>query len=84
MRIPLPRLLRQWRRRWFETGGEDTKTRLGLAAWAFLAKRPALYRPLMAIGTSVLKLCGGGGRRFPILPRPEGGSFVDQWKRGKR
>ena len=84
MRIPLPRMLRAWRRHWFESGHESVLMRTGLSVWEFLAKRPALYRPLTFIGTSVLKLLGGGGDRAPGLPAPEGGSFIAQWKRGKR
>jgi L-lactate dehydrogenase complex protein LldF len=95
MRIPLPRMLRSWRQKAFEQGLGPAKSRFGLAAWAFLARRPALYRPLMSIGVGLLGLFAGRGR-FSWLPlaggwtaardlaAPEGGTFLGQWKRGKR
>ena len=95
MRIPLPRMLRSWREKAYAAGLEPAKSRIGLAAWAFLARRPALYHLLMGLGVGVLSLFGGRGR-FSTLPlaggwtssrdlaAPEGGTFLAQWKRGKR
>ncbi|MBT4932036.1 MAG: iron-sulfur cluster-binding protein [Rhodospirillaceae bacterium] len=95
MRIPLPRMLRSWREKAYTARLGSTKARFGLAAWAFLARRPVLYRPLMAIGVAVLALFGRRGR-FSSLPlaggwtssrdlsAPEGRTFLSQWKRGKR
>lgn len=95
MRIPLPRMLRAWRQRGFRRGLGKKTTRAGLALWAFLARRPALYRPLTALGIRLLALFGGGGR-FRSLPlaggwtgsrdlaAPEGGTFLSQWKQGRR
>ena len=46
MRIPLPNMMREWRMREFRQRLTPARTRAGLAFWAFLAKRPALYRRL--------------------------------------
>ena len=95
MSIPLPRMLRSWRQRGFEKNLGPAKTRFGLAAWAFLARRPALYRFMMNIGIRGLSLFASGGRfrSLPLargwtsvrdLPAPEGSTFLSQWKGGKR
>jgi L-lactate dehydrogenase complex protein LldF len=95
MRIPLPRMLRSWRKRGYEAGLGPAKTRLGLNAWAFLARRPTLYRLLMNVGVGFLGLFGSRGRfrSLPLakgwtsvrdLPAPEGRTFLSQWKGGKR
>lgn len=95
MRIPLPQLLRSWRQKGFKAGLGSVKTRTGLGLWAFLARRPALYRPLMNLAMGILSLFGSKGR-FRSLPlaggwtavrdlaAPEGRTFLSQWKRGKR
>ncbi len=96
MRIPLPRMLRAWRTRSFEAGLGSAQSRTGLRLWAFLARRPGLYRALMGPGVAVLALFGKKKGRFSALPMaggwtasrdlaaPEGATFVGQWKRGKR
>jgi L-lactate dehydrogenase complex protein LldF len=93
MSIPLPDLLRKLRERQFERGLRPWTERLGLALWAFVAKRPALYRPLARIGSWVLKLLGGERHRIrslPLaggwtgqrdLPAPTGPTFKEQWAR---
>jgi L-lactate dehydrogenase complex protein LldF len=95
MRIPLPQLLRSWRQKGFEAGLGSVKIRTGLGLWAFLARRPALYRPLMNLALGILSLFGSKGR-FGSLPlaggwtavrdlaAPEGRTFLSQWKGGKR
>ena len=42
--IPLPTLLRGWRDRSWREGLEPAATRYGIGLWAFVARRPALYR----------------------------------------
>lgn len=94
MRIPLPRMLRAWRERQFARKGTSPSVRLGLAAWAFLAKRPRLYRAVTGPAVSILALLGrrkGRFRRLPLaggwtgprdLPAPQGDSFIAQYHKG--
>lgn len=88
MRIPLPRMMRSWREREFERHLTPATVRSGLKLWAFLAKRPALYR--FATGT-IARLLGGRGRfrHLPFaggwtkhrdFPAPQGRTFHAQWK----
>ena len=92
MRIPLPRMLRHWRERQAAVGAE--RGRLALAAWAFVARRPKLYRWVSGFGARLLAtlntLAGGRGhlRRLPFagawttqrdLPAPPGRTFMAEW-----
>ncbi len=91
MRIPLPKMMRQWREREFEKQLSPKAQRWGLALWAYVAKRPALYRRFSALGARVLGVLGGSRGRFrslPLaggwtngrdLPAPEGKSFMTLW-----
>jgi L-lactate dehydrogenase complex protein LldF len=98
MRIPLPRMLRQLRQRQFEAKLSARPVRWGLAGWALLARRPALYRLAMRIGVGALGLLGrrrGRFRALPLasgwtnardLPAPQGRTFQQMWsaKAGRR
>ncbi len=92
VRIPLPRLLRQWREKEFEQGLQSKTARFGLGLWAFLARRPQLYRAVVGV---VMRILGRLARRhgsfynLPFaagwtadreLPAPEGRTFIDQWR----
>jgi len=90
MRIPLPKLMRQWREREHEKKLSPARFRLGLDLWAFLAKRPALYALATRLGIGALGLLGGKGRfaSLPLaggwtagrdLPAPEGPTFRAAW-----
>lgn len=94
MQIPLPRMLRQLRERQHAARQSPAAYRYGLSGWAFLARRPALYRWAMAIGVGVLgrlgrlRRNGGRFRSLPFaggwtgsrdLPAPQGGTFQQQW-----
>ena len=93
MSIPLPSLLRTLRARAFERGLGTRTSRLGLAVWGFLARRPALYRPVAGAAMGVMGWLGrrrGAFRRAPFaggwtaardLPAPEGGTFQRAWRR---
>ncbi len=70
MRIPLPKMMRHWREREFERGLNPATQRAGLGLWAFLAKRPRLYRFTTSMTIPALSLFGGGsgasaGCRWP-------------------
>jgi len=91
MRIPLPRMLRTLRQRQFEKGATPAPMRNGLRAWAFLARRPALYRTLMGWGVGAMGMFGrrrgrfrwlpftGGWTAARDLPAPQGRTFQAQW-----
>jgi L-lactate dehydrogenase complex protein LldF len=94
MRIPLPKLMRHLREREFEKGIPPATVRWALGLWAFLAKRPALYRLATALPLRLLGLLGGRRsgrfRRLPMaggwtsqrdLPAPQGPSFQALWDR---
>jgi len=92
VRIPLPKLLRYWRRREFE-GKQQTRTaRWGLRFWAWGASHPRLYHFATRLAVGVLGRLGRRNGRFakmPLaagwtavrdLPAPEGGTFHSRWK----
>ncbi len=93
VRIPLPKLMRHWREREFERHLTPASVRQGLALWAFLARRPQLYRRATGIANRVLALLGRadgrygwlplarGWTRYRDFPAPQaGGTFHAQWK----
>jgi L-lactate dehydrogenase complex protein LldF len=96
VRIPLPDLLRQLRVRIHREAAKGGRDRLALAAWAWLARRPTLYRWTTALGVRLLRLLGRGrGRlsRVPLaggwtggrdLPLPQGATFFQQYRKGRR
>jgi L-lactate dehydrogenase complex protein LldF len=96
MQIPLPSMLRKLREREFEDGLTPWVSRAGLAAWAFVARRPRLYRVLTRVGVKALALLAGRRGRFrslPLagawtaardLPAPAGDTFQHAWKRRRK
>lgn len=97
MRIPLPRMLRKLREQQFQDRLTAKPVRYGLAGWAFLARRPALYQFAMRIGVGALGWLGRKSGRFrslPLasgwtsardLPAPHGQTFQQMWSaRGGR
>ena len=91
MRIPLPGLMRHWREAEFSGGDTPLLYRLGLKAWAAVAKRPRLYHGLVRIVMPVLGALGrraGSFRHLPLargwtrhrdLAAPQGRTFQAQW-----
>jgi L-lactate dehydrogenase complex protein LldF len=96
MSIPLPQLLREHRRQAFERRLIASRARWALAAWAFLARRPRIYRSVMGLGVRLLAMLGAGRgrfRRLPLaaawtaerdMPAPQGGTFMAQWQRRRK
>ena len=96
MGIPLPRMLRHWREREFERHLTPARARWALRAWAFLAKRPFLYRQAGRLANLALRLAArrrgrfaslplaGGWTGLRDLPAPSGPGFLAQWAAGKR
>ncbi|MCP5370445.1 MAG: iron-sulfur cluster-binding protein [Hyphomicrobiales bacterium] len=98
MRIPLPRMLRDWRRRQFAAGQTGIIARWALKSWAFWARRPGLYHFFADIKMRSLAAAAGRRGRFRSmvmaggwtgsrdLPAPQGRTFQAQWdaRGGKR
>ena len=93
MRIPLPKMMRHWREREFERHLNPATQRWGLKAWAFLARRPALYRAATGLAVRALGWLGGtkgriaslpglagGWTRHREFPAPEGKTFQELWR----
>ena len=95
VRIPLPKLMRHWREREFERHLAPATQRGGMAAWAFFAKRPTLYRLATRLGMKALALAARGRGKFAKLPlakgwtdyrdmpAPQGETFQQQWKKAR-
>jgi L-lactate dehydrogenase complex protein LldF len=95
MRIPLPKMMRHWREQEFEKHLSPPAQRRNLKLWAWVAKRPTLYRLATRIAARGMSVLGGRRHRLgwlPVasawtkhrdMPTPEGGTFMAQWK-GKR
>ena len=72
MKIPLTKMMRHWRERAFERHLVPPMARTGLAAWAFLARRPLLYRLATRVAIGMLGLFGKRKGRFRTLPLASG------------
>ena len=96
MRIPLPKMMRHWREREFETRLQPAVSRLGLALWSWFARHPTAYGLVARLAAWGLNRVGGRNRRIGWLPgaqgwtadrdlpAPEGKSFRALWAAGKR
>jgi L-lactate dehydrogenase complex protein LldF len=69
--------------------------RLGIGLWAWVARRPRLYRLASGIGARALRLMGkdgwigslplaGGWTAYRDLPRPSGKTFMQQYREGRK
>ncbi len=86
VRIPLPKIFRNWREEAFQKGYSGRFSKLALRCWAFLGTRPGLYRLAMKISLPLFKKAAGSKgyfRKFPkawakdrTLSAPEGRRFV--------
>jgi L-lactate dehydrogenase complex protein LldF len=96
VKIPLPKLMRHWREREFERHLSPAAHRRNLALWAWVARRPALYRLATRAAAAGLALLAGKRRRFtwlPLatgwtagrdLPAPEGDTFFARYAAAER
>lgn len=98
MRIPLPKMMRHYRQKEYETGLAPKSVRWGLALWASLAKRPKLYQRLTGLQSRLLGALGrkqGSFYNLPMakgwtdhreMPAPQGKTFQQLWqeKGGRR
>lgn len=92
VKIPLPKLMRHWREDEFQKHLQPKAARFGLAWWAFLAKRPTLYKLSMRIANRLIKILAGKRgkiKQLPLargwtdwrdLPAPQGKTFMQAWK----
>ncbi|MBY0530357.1 MAG: iron-sulfur cluster-binding protein [Xanthobacteraceae bacterium] len=92
VRIPLPKLMRNWREREFELHLQPAAARYGLGLWAAFARRPAIYRATTSLAMKFLRLFGGKGRfralplaggwtRHRDFPAPQGETFQSLWRK---
>ncbi len=72
MSIPLPDMLRKLRERGHDQRLMPPRVRAGLRLWAYLAKRPKLYRTATRAGMAVLGALGRRRGRFRWLPFASG------------
>ena len=91
VKIPLPKMMRHWRERQFNQRLNPPVYRTGLSLWAWVARRPALYRAFVELAVRALGWLGrdrGRFRSLPLangwtavrdLPAPEGRSFHSLW-----
>ena len=96
MNIPLPKMMRHWRERDFLQQSATSAPKLALRAWAYLARRPALYRLAADLQGRALSIFAGRKRRFskiPLargwtdqrdLPAPAPKTFLSQWQDRER
>ena len=96
VKIPLPKMMRHWREREFERHLTPQAARTGLGVWAFVARRPGLYRLATRAASFGLGWLGRGRGRFRSLPlaggwtagrdfpAPEGDTFFARYAREQR
>ncbi|WP_261841825.1 LutB/LldF family L-lactate oxidation iron-sulfur protein [Aliamphritea ceti] len=80
VRIPLPKLMRHWREDEFSKHLTPKAARYGLSSWAFLAKRPTLYRQFTKLSSWGLKLLANssfGGDKGKLEKIPLAGGWTD-------
>ena len=94
--IPLPDLMRKLREKQWRERLTARPYRFSLGMWAALAKRPRLYRVASRAGVRILELMAGkrgfirslfgagGWTKYRDLPSPQAGTFMDQFKQGRR
>src|SRR5437899_7656026 len=68
VKIPLPKMMRHWREREYAKKLSPPVYRTGLWAWAWVARRPALYHALAEIASRVLGWAGRDRGRVRALP----------------
>jgi L-lactate dehydrogenase complex protein LldF len=96
MKIPLPNMMRHWREREFERRLTPKRYRSGLKFWAFFARHPRLYRMATRFAMRLLGNLrwrrgryrwlplAGGWTEHRDLPAPEGPTFQEMWRDGRR
>lgn len=92
VKIPLPKLLRQWRAKDYARR-QTSRKKLAVMAWAWMAKRPTLYALWASVIARALKSRHGAHHTVPLakgwtthrdFPASEGQTFQAQWRRAKK
>ncbi len=68
VKIPLPDLMRKLREQQWKRGLRPWYEKMGVAAWAFAAKRPVVYALAAKVAVRVLNWMGGRSQRIRSLP----------------
>ncbi len=96
VRIPLPELLRRLRQRQVEAGLRPRGERIGMRAWAWLARRPRLYRLATRLVVRYLNWLAEGADRIRVMgvapewtaerdfPAPQGRTFHELYAQRRR
>jgi L-lactate dehydrogenase complex protein LldF len=96
VKIPLPDLLRKLREKQWDRGLRPWYEKVGLALWAYAAKRPSLYAFGSRIAVRALNWMGGDAKRIRSLPvgagwtvsrdfpAPSGRTFRDLYRERQR
>lgn len=96
MSIPLPDLLRQHRQNEYKQKVFFNRSKLALKLWAWVARKPVLYRLLMNALIPTLKIIAGKNASFKYLfgatawtsnrdfPAPQGKTFMQLYRTSKR
>ena len=72
VKIPLPDLLRKLREKQVAQHLRPGMERIGIAVWAFFARRPRLYRLASRIGVGALRMLAGRRKTLSKLPLASG------------
>ena len=95
VRIPIPRMLRNLREKGLDERLVPWRERWAVAAWAWIARRPRVYRLWARFLVGVLRTVAGRSgrmRRLPLsrgwtggrdFPAPQGETFMDLWRAGR-
>lgn len=96
VKIPLPKIMRNWRTRAAEEKTNSKRQRVLLWLWRFTVMRPTLYRLLSNTTVRLLFLFRGrkghygflpfatGWTNFRDLPAPQASTFFRQWESSHR
>ncbi|MEE8371111.1 MAG: lactate utilization protein B [Sphingomonadales bacterium] len=94
LQIPLPAILRYWRRQAHESKIGKRRERWGVKAWSWLSRHPILYGWALGLAGWSMRIFSKAGRVRPFLlpdgwgakrdlAAPRAGRFTRVWKKGQ-